>query len=299
MKKTLFELTIEEFTSVLLDYEPILTLSISAYDEKGNFINKQLTDGADEDINVRGRYSDFQNALRKSNSNNGVEKATRDFLYSQFDYDIQINKLDIYNYLEHITCNFETEKVKIVLNEMECFYQMTYLEDMDEEVKDKYIENEWEFPTKDLSIPDSPKNGENKTHKVADLNKMRERLYPFRDFTYLSAVSLLKRKMPSQHTKENSQFKSDICLSKKKGTKVNFIRVINCLYEMGFFKDKDDNKIDKQKVMETFGTLLNQDLSNYCKDLTATRSSSNSDGNSLTKIFHEMLDKQKEINNMN
>lgn len=39
MKKQLFDLTIEEFTSVLLDYQPTLELSFCCYDEKGNFIN--------------------------------------------------------------------------------------------------------------------------------------------------------------------------------------------------------------------------------------------------------------------
>lgn len=111
MKKQLFDLTIEEFTSVLLDYQPTLELSFCCYDEKVNFINKQITDGEDEEVTVRGTYSDFYNAFLKEPCNNGVKEAVKGFLDSHFDYDMQLNRLDIYNYLEHITSNFHEEKL--------------------------------------------------------------------------------------------------------------------------------------------------------------------------------------------
>lgn len=62
------------------------------------------------------------------------------FLDSHFDYDMQLNRLDIYNYLEHITSNFHEERIRIVLNEMDCFYNMVYLEDIDSDVQEQYIE---------------------------------------------------------------------------------------------------------------------------------------------------------------
>lgn len=147
MKKQLFDLTIEEFTSVLLDYQPTLELSFCCYDEKGNFINKQITDGEDEEVTVRGTYSDFYNAFLKEPCNNGVKEAVKGFLDSHFDYNMQLNRLDIYNYLEHITSNFYEERVRIVLNEMDCFYHMVYLEDIDSDVQNQYIEKGWEIPT--------------------------------------------------------------------------------------------------------------------------------------------------------
>lgn len=188
MKKQLFDLTIEEFTSVLLDYQPTLELSVCCYDEKGNFINKQITDGEDEEVTVRGTYSDFYNAFLKEPCNNGVKEAVKGFLDSHFDYDMQLNRLDIYNYLEHITSNFHEEKVRIVLNEMDCFYLMVYLEDIDSDVENQYIEKGWEIPTVTRK---NRINGQEYT--CTDYETMREKIYPCRGFMYHNAIGLLKK----------------------------------------------------------------------------------------------------------
>lgn len=190
MKKQLFDLTIEEFTSVLLDYQPTLELSVCCYDEKGNFINKQITDGEDEEVTVRGTYSDFYNAFLKEPCNNGVKEAVKGFLDSHFDYDMQLNRLDIYNYLEHITSNFHEEKVRIVLNEMDCFYLMVYLEDIDSDVENQYIEKGWEIPTVTRK---NRINGQEYT--CTDYETMREKIYPCRGFMYHNAIGLLKKKV--------------------------------------------------------------------------------------------------------
>lgn len=92
---------------------------------------------------------------------------------------------------------------------------------------------------------------------------------------------------------------STIYLSKEKSKKIDYIRVINCLFELGFFQDESGNKILKKTVMELFGTLVNIDLANYDKDLSATKSSAKADGTSLLRIFNQMIDKQKSINNIN
>ena len=40
-------------------------------------------------------------------------------------------------------------------------------------------------------------------------------------------------------------------------SKVNFIRVINCLYELSFFTDKNENDTTKKEVFEMFGKAIN------------------------------------------
>lgn len=92
-----------------------------------------------------------------------------------------------------------------------------------------------------------------------------------------------------------SDVTSKINLSPTKGMKVNFIRVINVLTEMGFFIDENGNKSSKKDVFATFGQSINKDLSTFQNDLSTTKSISNSDMKSLTKIFEEMLDKQRQI----
>ena len=82
--------------------------------------------------------------------------------------------------------------------------------------------------------------------------------------------------------------KSKVYLNSRKGTKLDLIRVVNVLYELGFFLDETGNKIPKKTVFTTIGKALNIDLSAYDKDL----SRSLSDSTALEKhqkIFHDML----------
>lgn len=278
MKKQLFDLTIEEFTSVLLDYQPTLELSFCCYDDKGNFINKQITDGEDEEVTVRGTYSDFYNAFLKEPCNNGVKEAVKGFLDSHFDYDMQLNRLDIYNYLEHITSNFHEERVRIVLNEMDCFYLMVYLEDIDSDVQNQYIEKGWEIPTVTRK---NRINGQEYT--CTDYETMREKIYPCRGFMYHNAIGLLKRKLQSDEPT------SPIYFTARKGEKTDFIRIINAMYELGFFKGKDETKISKKCVFEEFGKLVNLDLADYQNLLSKANKGCNADGNSQQNRIFERL----------
>ena len=75
---------------------------------------------------------------------------------------------------------------------------------------------------------------------------------------------------------------SPVYLSDEKGAKIDIIRVLNVLYELGMFHGKDGAK------------LLKKDLSNYDKDL----SRSTSDSTALEKhlrIFVDMKKKMEEI----
>lgn len=278
MKKQLFDLTIEEFTSVLLDYQPTLELSVCCYDEKGNFINKQITDGEDEEVTVRGTYSDFYNAFLKEPCNNGVKEAVKGFLDSHFDYDMQLNRLDIYNYLEHITSNFHEEKVRIVLNEMDCFYLMVYLEDIDSDVENQYIEKGWEIPTVTRK---NRINGQEYT--CTDYETMREKIYPCRGLMYHNAIGLLKKKLQSDEPT------SPIYFTARKGEKTDFIRIVNAMYELGFFTGKDETKISKKCVFEEFGKLVNLDLADYQNLLSKANKGCNADGNSQQNRIFERL----------
>ena len=278
MKKQLFDLTIEEFTSVLLDYQPTLELSVCCYDEKGNFINKQITDGEDEEVTVRGTYSDFYNAFLKEPCNNGVKEAVKGFLDSHFDYDMQLNRLDIYNYLEHITSNFHEEKVRIVLNEMDCFYLMVYLEDIDSDVENQYIEKGWEIPTVTRK---NRINGQEYT--CTDYATLREKIYPCRGFMYHNAIGLLKKKLQSDEPT------SPIYFTARKGEKTDFIRIVNAMYELGFFTGKDETKISKKCVFEEFGKLVNLDLADYQNLLSKANKGCNADGNSQQNRIFERL----------
>ena len=89
---------------------------------------------------------------------------------------------------------------------------------------------------------------------------------------------------------------SSVYLSSKKGMKIDYIRVINCLHELGFFTDSNGNSITKKQAFESFGTAINKNLEDYDKDL----SRSLSDSTALLKhleIFDSMREKMTEIFN--
>ena len=110
--------------------------------------------------------------------------------------------------------------------------------------------------------------------------------------------SIIKKKIQLLQQAESNAValaSSNLQLSTKKGFKVNFIRVINCLYELSFFTDKNGNYITKKEVFKTFGSTVNQDLSTFHNDLSATKAAANSDMHSMFSIFKQMNDKQLEI----
>ena len=89
---------------------------------------------------------------------------------------------------------------------------------------------------------------------------------------------------------------SNLQLSTKKGFKVNFIRIINCLFELSFFTDRKGNDTTKKEVFTIFGKAINQDLSAFHNDLSTTKAAANSDMRNTLAIFEQMYTKQQEIN---
>jgi hypothetical protein len=100
-----------------------------------------------------------------------------------------------------------------------------------------------------------------------------------------------KIKLLEQKTAGNVQ------LSTKKGFKINFIRVINCLCELSFFTDKQGNDVTKIDVFKAFGNVINQDFSAFQNNMSAAKSASNSDMHNTLEIFKKMFAKHQEINN--
>lgn len=89
---------------------------------------------------------------------------------------------------------------------------------------------------------------------------------------------------------------SPVHLSTNRGTKIDFIRVVNCLYELGFFTDDKGGRISKKEVMTAMGKAINVDLTDYQNDL----SRSLSDSTKLEKhlnIFDRLKEKMEEVFN--
>ena len=89
---------------------------------------------------------------------------------------------------------------------------------------------------------------------------------------------------------------SPVHLSKDRGTKIDFIRVVNCLYELGFFTDDKGGKISKKEVMTALGKAVNIDLSEYQNDLSRSLSDSTKLEKHLS-IFDRLKEKMVEVFN--
>ena len=82
--------------------------------------------------------------------------------------------------------------------------------------------------------------------------------------------SSVSSSLSSVSVSENGEDKgagSSVYLSPVRGKKIDFIRVVNVLYELGLFTDKDGVRCTKKEAFRAFGRAVNLDLSNYNKDL--------------------------------
>ena len=88
-----------------------------------------------------------------------------------------------------------------------------------------------------------------------------------------------------------------IFLSKERGRRLDMIRVINSIFELGFFVDENGRKSNKKDVFIVMGHAMNVDFSNYSHDLSSSLTDSTSMNKHL-KIFEDMLDMMKKIFNL-
>lgn len=113
MKKELFNLTIKEFTRLLCDSEEIYTLEMRAF----------APDGSIERDDVCGTYENLYCTMKlmtvqqpnNENAKNMLEFVKRNL----FDYNMTLENIDIYNYLQYKTDNFDATKKYIVWREMQ------------------------------------------------------------------------------------------------------------------------------------------------------------------------------------
>ena len=87
-----------------------------------------------------------------------------------------------------------------------------------------------------------------------------------------------------------------IRLNPAKGMKIDFIRVMNALYELGFFQTPVGGRLTKKDFFSTIGQAVGIDLSEYDKDLSRSLTDSTALEKHL-RIFDDMLRKMTEIFN--
>ena len=112
-----------------------------------------------------------------------------------------------------------------------------------------------------------------------------------------AAGSVSSSSPSSVSVSENGEEKgagSSVYLSPVRGKKIDFIRVVNVLYELGLFTDKDGVRCTKKEAFRAFGRAVNLDLSNYNKDLSRALNDTTTRERQL-QIFKDMRQKMAEI----
>lgn len=111
------------------------------------------------------------------------------------------------------------------------------------------------------------------------------------------AAGSVSSSSPSVSVPENGEERgggSSVYLSPVRGKKIDFIRVVNVLYELGLFTDKDGVRCTKKEAFRAFGRAVNLDLSNYNKDLSRALNDTTTRERQL-QIFKDMRLKMAEI----
>jgi hypothetical protein len=75
-------------------------------------------------------------------------------------------------------------------------------------------------------------------------------------------------------------------LAEKKGIKTNLIRVLNALYELGYFEMANGQKPSKEMFMKQAGDFFGVDLSKYDSDLSQALNNTSLEAN--LKVFEQM-----------
>ena len=112
-----------------------------------------------------------------------------------------------------------------------------------------------------------------------------------------AAGSVSSSSPSSVSVSENGEEKgagSSVYLSPVRGKKIDFIRVVNVLYELGLFTDKDGVRCTKKEAFRAFGRAVNLDLSNYNKNLSRALNDTTTRERQL-QIFKDMRQKMAEI----
>ena len=116
-------------------------------------------------------------------------------------------------------------------------------------------------------------------------------------FSVSPSGSSVSSSLSSASVSENGEEKgagSSVYLSPVRGKKIDFIRVVNVLYELGLFTDKDGVRCTKKEAFRAFGRAVNLDLSNYNKDLSRALNDTTTRERQL-QIFKDMRQKMAEI----
>ncbi len=192
---------------------------------------------------------------------------------TEYEVEYELSDIEIYNYLENVTSNFDELKTKIVLRDVEVYYTMDFLERIHSESIKIYRQEGWEIPV----IKYEP-TGKFKGITMPDYDKMGKKTHPFEDFNILRVKSILNKKLEKvkDESVELEQINENLFpeIFKEKG--YDLFCFLNEKYT------KDDNS-RKAKYSNLFWFLEYEDLLN-CTQLEYIKFISSEYNETMSKI---------------
>lgn len=117
-----------------------------------------------------------------------------------------ISDLEIYNYLEEISSNFEPFKVRLLLCDIDYYYHI-FLEEIIEESQLIHLKNGWDIPEKKIELR---KQSPVLSSVVTDYEAMRNRTHLGVDYGYVKVFQLLKSKIKRCSETSTNKNQNDI-----------------------------------------------------------------------------------------
>lgn len=172
------DLTLQEFLDVITDAPITYKLKITSLE------------GEYEGV---GSYDDLVETLLDINFPDGDREK---HLYSlqklrEKEYEKPLSEIEIYNYLDKVTSNFDFTKTRIAWNDIAVYYDMVFKERLHSESEDIYKKNKWEIPYIKYNIPGLIENG-----CIPDYKEMLKKTHLFDSWNINYARKVLTDKFP-------------------------------------------------------------------------------------------------------
>lgn len=146
-----------------------------------------------------GNLEEIKTAINKIKDNDLRNKLLSELKNkNEYIIDFELSAIEIYNYLEKITDNFNPYKTKLTLFDVESYDTMDFKERIYEESTIIYLKNGWEIPTKTIINPI-----DNKEIQLTDHEQMIKKTHIGAGFYINSVISILKKHLSNEKPTDN------------------------------------------------------------------------------------------------
>jgi hypothetical protein len=130
----------------------------------------------------------------------------------------ELTGVEIYNYLNKITGNFNPEQTQKALKDIDVYYHMEFLERINDESIKLFAKNGWEIPYKACPKPELNDNMTEKQKafitnfpdKLPDYEKMIKKTHPYTGYSLYEAIKILKNKVKEPKKEQIKGFQSKL-----------------------------------------------------------------------------------------